>query len=78
MQILHGECYSLYEVFMALILPLAVWGMLWWWFSRHGEAARAAIIKASLAWAVILVILTEGLSLFRLLTAPVLLVAWAC
>ncbi|HZY87830.1 MAG TPA: glycosyltransferase family 39 protein [Gemmataceae bacterium] len=64
---------------MPVLLPVLCFLLLWAAFARRGTGggARAAFLAAALTWGVFVVALTEGLSLFGLLTRNALAVGWA-
>jgi hypothetical protein len=57
-------------------LPIAAYEVSFWVFSLHGERWREAAIAAATCWGVYLAVITESLSLFRLINRPVLAFAW--
>jgi len=61
---------------MFAAVPLAAWIGLFLVISAGGNGWRRAILIASVFWGVILVSITELLSLFELLTFPWLVTAW--
>jgi 4-amino-4-deoxy-L-arabinose transferase-like glycosyltransferase len=58
-------------------LPIFCFLLLWAAFARRGSGRRAAFLAAALTWGVLVAALTEGLSLFGLLTRSALAIAWA-
>lgn len=61
---------------MVVLLPVLCFVLLWAAFARLGGGLRAAFLDAALTWGVLLAALTEGLSLFGLLTRSALAVGW--
>ncbi len=62
---------------MAVVLPILSFLLLWAAFARRGGGSRASFLAAALTWGVLVAILTEGLSLFGLLTRNALAASWA-
>jgi hypothetical protein len=57
-------------------LPLAAYAGLFWVLCLKGEGWRSAAIGAATCWGVLLALITEILSLPRLITRPALALAW--
>jgi hypothetical protein len=61
---------------LAVVLPVLCFLLLWAAFARRGGGLRATFLAAALTWGVLVAGLTEGLSLFGLLTRNALAVTW--
>jgi 4-amino-4-deoxy-L-arabinose transferase-like glycosyltransferase len=61
---------------MLVLLPLVSLGLLMEGFRRSGFGWRRRILFATIPWSVYLVLITEGLSVFRLLTKTGVSLAW--
>jgi hypothetical protein len=62
---------------VAVLLPVLCFLLLWAAFARRDAGLRASFLAAALTWGVLVAALTEGLSLFGLLTRTALAVGWA-
>lgn len=63
---------------MAVIFMVVAWGLLWRLCVQRGQERREAVITASLAWGVLVVALTEALSLLHALSFAPMALAWGC
>ena len=61
---------------MLALLPALTFGLAAWLSNRRIADWRVAVLYAALAVGVLLVILTEGLSVIQALTGPALTAAW--
>jgi len=57
-------------------LPLAAYALLLRIFRLHGEGWRSSAIGAATCWGVLVVLITESLSVPRLITRPALAITW--
>lgn len=61
---------------MLTALPLAAYLAMVWVFRLRGEGWRSAALGAAICWSVFLALITEILSIPRLITRPALALAW--
>jgi hypothetical protein len=61
---------------MLVLLPLAAYLAIFWILRLRGEGWRSAALGAAVVWGVFLALITEALSIPRLITRPALSIAW--